>query len=71
MREYGEAHDIWQLKTAKWEADEADGWEMTAIAAYVLNAEGAYRTPGDVALSYMLLDRIHWVLPEERRLTRA
>jgi hypothetical protein len=55
VREYGEAHGLEKLTTAKWPADEIDGWEMTAIAAFVLQAEGAYRSPDEKGALFMLL----------------
>lgn len=63
VRRFGEQHDIWQLRTPKWEADETDGWEMTSIAAHVLHAEGAYRLPYPDTLYYLILDEIRWVNP--------
>jgi hypothetical protein len=60
VRLFGEAHGVWQLTTAKWEADEVDGWEMTSITAYVLQAKGAYRTPGEAGLTYMVMSDVRW-----------
>jgi hypothetical protein len=61
VRRYGEHHGIWQLTTPKWEADETDGWEMTSIAAYVLQAKGAYRMPNDQVFSFAIFDAVEWV----------
>ncbi len=58
VRRYGEVHGIWQLTTAKWEANESDGWEMTSIAAYVLQAKGAYRMPSERLFSYAIFDEV-------------
>ena len=60
VRRYGEHHGIWQLTTPKWEADEVDGWEMTSIAAYILQAKGAYRMPNDHLLSFAIFDAVEW-----------
>lgn len=60
VQRFGAGHGIWQLTTQKWEADEGDGWEMTSIAAYVLQAEGAYRTPSETGLTYMILSSVRW-----------
>ena len=60
VRQFGAAREFWKLTTRKWEADEGDGWEMTSIAAYVLQAQGAYRTPGEKGLTYMLLRNVRW-----------
>ena len=61
VRRYGQHHGIWQLTTPKWEADETDGWEMTSIAAYVLQAKGAYRMPNEHLFSFAIFDEIAWV----------
>ena len=60
VRRFGEAHDIAQLTTPKWPADATDGWEMTSITAYVLQAKGAYRTPRDRGFTYMILTAVRW-----------
>jgi hypothetical protein len=60
VRRYGEHHGIWQLTTPKWEADETDGWEMTSIAAYVLQAKGAYRMPNGHLFSFAIFDAVDW-----------
>ena len=60
VQRFGEAHGLWKLTTRKWEADEVDGWEMTSIAAYILQAKGAYRTPGQTGLTYMILTSLRW-----------
>jgi hypothetical protein len=60
VRRYGEHHAIWQLTTASWEADETDGWEMTSITAYILQAKGAYRMPSDRLLSFAIFDAVEW-----------
>ncbi|HXE57420.1 MAG TPA: hypothetical protein VNK43_05425 [Gemmatimonadales bacterium] len=60
IRRYGEHHGIWQLTTPRWEADEVDGWEMTSIAAYVLQAKGAYRMPYEHLYTFAIFDRIEW-----------
>lgn len=61
IRRYGEHHGIWQLTTPKWEADETDGWEMTSIAAYILQAKGAYRMPSDQLFSFAIFDAVEWI----------
>ena len=60
VRRYGEHHDIWQLTTPKWEAVETDGWEMTSIAAYILQAKGAYRMPDARLFSFVIFDAVEW-----------
>lgn len=45
VRDFGVAEGISQLKEAYLPDEEYLGWAMTAIAARVLNAKGAYRCP--------------------------
>jgi hypothetical protein len=52
---FGETRGIEQLTTPVWEGDEVDGWEMTSISAYVLQAQGAYRAATADGFAYMVL----------------
>ena len=47
VKEYGEKNGLEKLFNKKWDADMYDGWEMTAISAYLLKAKGAYRAPNE------------------------
>jgi hypothetical protein len=60
VKEYGRAHSIPQLTQAKWRGHEVDGWEMTAISAYLLKAAGGYRTPDERGFAYMILTAVSW-----------
>ena len=60
VRTFGEAHGIAQLTTPKWEASPTDGWEMTSISAYVLQAKGGYRAPTDRGFAYMVFTSVRW-----------
>jgi hypothetical protein len=62
VRDYGKKRDFKKLTDRKWKADEYDGWEMTAIAAYLLKAKGAYRVPSSDSLlySFMIFKDIQW-----------
>ncbi len=60
VRRFGEVHDLPPLLKEAWEADEKDGWDMTALAVNLLQAEGAYRAPGENGLSFLLLKRLTW-----------
>ncbi len=60
VKGFGEAHDLPPLLQEQWEADEADGWDMTALAVNLLQSEGAYRAPGDNGFSFLLLTRLAW-----------
>jgi hypothetical protein len=56
VRVFGEVRGIRRLADARFAADEIDGWEVTQIAAYLLDAEAVYRTPMDHLMVFMLLD---------------
>ena len=58
VRDFGEVKGYPRLTTPKWPAAEADGWEMTTIAAYVLDACGVYRTPGDNGFTFLAITDI-------------
>jgi len=45
VREFGEAESVTQLIEQEWPDDEYLGWAMTAIAARIIGAKGAYRCP--------------------------
>lgn len=55
VRDFGEEKEFPHLVVPKWAAEQADGWEMAAVAARVLQAEGVYRTPGETGHTFMLL----------------
>jgi hypothetical protein len=57
----GETRQIEQLTTPFWEGDAVDGWEMTSITAYVLQAQGAYRAPTPPGFTYMVMTAIQRV----------
>ena len=54
VKEFGELEKYERLTKSKWIADEVDGWEMTSIMAYLLNAKGAYRISGENVFSYVI-----------------
>ena len=58
VREFGIERGFLRLASACWSADECDGWEMTAVAAWLLGAEGAYRTPRDRGFTYMIIRQL-------------
>ena len=62
VRDIGTKRNFEKLKNPKWTADEYDAWEMTAIAAYLMKAKGAYRAPSrDSSLfSFMIYKNIRW-----------
>ena len=62
MKEYGLRRNFEKLITPKWTADQYDGWEMTAIASYLLKTKGAYRVPASNGklFSFMIFKNIRW-----------
>jgi hypothetical protein len=64
VRDFGELHGISQLTEDYVESGDLNGlgWELTAIAARVCNAPGAYRPKRDEGGGLFLLYRaVHWV----------
>ncbi|WP_051269902.1 DUF6882 domain-containing protein [Flavobacterium suncheonense] len=58
VKEYGKKQKLEKLIKRKWNADEYDGWEMTAISAYLMKAKGAYRVPTEKTFSFMIYKEI-------------
>jgi hypothetical protein len=54
----GETRGIEQLTTPFWEGDAVDGWEMTSISAYILQARGAYRATTSEGFTYMVMTTV-------------
>jgi len=61
VRAFGELENLPELTQAKRPTDEHVGWEMTAIAAKVLGAKGAYRCPGENGLVYVIYSSLAFV----------
>lgn len=59
VRAFGERHNIAELTTPQWTSDERDGWAMTAVAANILQAKGAYRC-GRQGFSYFIFTDVSW-----------
>jgi hypothetical protein len=55
MKAFGEIHHIPPFTLGRWEGEESDGWNMTALTAHTLQARGAYRTPVDGGYVYMII----------------
>jgi hypothetical protein len=55
LRVFGEVRGVLQLTSPKVECDENHGWEMAALAAHLLGAEGLYRAPIAHLRWFMLL----------------
>lgn len=58
VRDFGESHEMEKLSEGKWNADEADGWEMTSVAARLLEAQAAYRSPSKNGFLFLLLNNL-------------
>ena len=59
VRAYGEDHHYLTLACACSAAREVDGWQMTAVTAYLTGAAGAYRTPSEDGFSFMAITDVH------------
>ncbi len=55
VRQFGLRNDFRRLVEPSWPGDEIDGWEMTAAAAYLLEAAGAYRAPSEEGALFLLI----------------
>jgi hypothetical protein len=60
VRAMGEARGWDPLTTPMWRGEEVDGWEMTAVAARVLQAKGAYRTASEPGMLFMVLTDVRF-----------
>ena len=60
VREFGERGGFPRLTVPKWPADQCMGWEVSAIAAHVLDAKGVYRVPTDNGFLYMAMTDIRY-----------
>lgn len=60
IQAYGEEHQYKMLTKDKWFGSESDGWDMTSITSYLLQAKGAYRTPAEAGFTYMVITDIYW-----------
>jgi hypothetical protein len=58
VREFGEKQGYEKLTSAFLDADEHTGWEMTAVAAHILNAPGAYRFSSKWGYCYLIYRKI-------------
>ena len=58
VKEFGDKNDIEKLINPKMEAAEQDAWDMTAIAAYLLKAKGAYSFLSDDIRVFVILKQI-------------
>jgi len=61
VKAFGEKHSIRKLIDAKWSAEEVDGWEMAGVAAKLLDAAGAYKSPDTHCDTFLIYSQIDWV----------
>ena len=55
VKEFGEKNMIEKLSNPKWDATDEDAWDMTAISAYLLKAQGAYSFLSDDIRVFVVL----------------
>jgi hypothetical protein len=58
VKDFGDSNNLDRLTTPKWEATEKDAWDMTAIAAGILKAKGAYSFLSDDIRVFMVFTRL-------------
>jgi hypothetical protein len=61
VRQFGKDHGFDKLANPDWPGDKTDGWDMTAAAAFILSAKGAYRAPYEGGAVYLIFTDIHRV----------
>jgi hypothetical protein len=54
VRSFGEEYGLEKLTSPKWPASDDDGWEMTAIAAWVLKSKGAFSFLSDEMMVFVV-----------------
>ncbi len=58
VKAYGDQHNIAQLTDRGWPGEEDDAWAMTAVAAHLCNAQGAYRGPSGALQIFMTFGKV-------------
>lgn len=58
VKTYGEQNRVEKLTTRKLQCDEAEAWELAALACKLCNAQGAYRGPAGTALVLMTFGEV-------------
>jgi hypothetical protein len=58
VKAYGEQHGITRLTESKWRGTEEDAWAMTALAAKLCGAQGAYRGPAGATYVFMTFGQV-------------
>jgi hypothetical protein len=52
---FGEQNQFTRLRSALWQADEVDAWEMTSVACFLFGGDGVYRVPDEDGALFMVL----------------
>jgi hypothetical protein len=60
VRSFGEKNGLEKLTSPKWPGNDDDGWEMTAIATWVLKAKGAFSFLSDEMMVFVVFKNIAW-----------
>jgi hypothetical protein len=58
VKSFGEKNGIEKLTNPKWPGNDDDGWEMTAIATWVLKAKGAFSFLSDEMMIFVVFTDI-------------
>ncbi len=58
VRSFGEENGLEKLTSPKWPASDDDGWEMTAIAAWVLKSKGAFSFLSEEMMVFVVFEDI-------------
>jgi hypothetical protein len=64
VREFGQTQQVSQLTEPQLSDDEYLGWEMTAVAARIINAKGAYRCPSTRGFLYLVYTAVRFAASE-------
>lgn len=66
VRAFGRKRRVPELSEASAPDDEYVGWGMTAVAAEILGAKGAYRCPSGDGFVYVIYTEIHFASEKEQ-----
>jgi hypothetical protein len=61
VRSFGEQNDVKLLTEETWEAEEADGWDMSAITAKLLQADGVFKCPDSRGSLFIISKNLRWI----------
>ena len=66
VRKFGEERGILALIQAKWPAQEADAWQMTAITLRLIDGVGAFKAPGADSSVFFVFTELRRVSDRKR-----